>query len=402
MERASRWNYAWIYYLTAGILFGSAVLRSLLAYQDTPAQAQSLGLLSLGVVLFIFERHFSRKWPISFYIYLIIQVVLIVTLLYMPEPSDYFAMLFSVLAMQLMQHFEPKQGVIWIVMFAPIMFVPLMRNYVESQALAFTLVYTAVSAFMAAYSLATRRAQQERSRTEALALDLQEANEELQSYANQLERLAVTTERNRLARELHDSVTQTIFSMTLTTQSALMLLERDKSQVQDQLSRLYELTRSATSEMQTLMSELQPEYVTEDGLAEAIRQHLTGGHLPESLSIDLQVDGDQPLEVEEAKGLFRIVQEALNNTIKHASTDHAQIKLHLVEPVWLEIVDNGIGFDQEHSKGKMGVGLASMNERAQEIGWQLHVTTSPGKGTCIRVERPILEIGRHHGEAKTN
>jgi signal transduction histidine kinase len=387
MRISTTWSYKLIYYLTAGLLYGAALLRSIIAYQGSPALNQVLGLLAVALMLFIIERYFSRKWSTTFYLYLILQIAVIVTLLFMPRPSDYFAMLFAILAMQVMQHHELKWGAIWIALFAPLMFVPIMRNYDFSKAIAFTLVYTAMSIFLAAYSLATRRAQQERSRAQELAVELQEANSKLGFYVEQLERLALSTERNRLARELHDSVTQTVFSMSLSIKSALMVIERDSSQVASHLDRFYHLAQNAVSEMQTLILELHPEKLEEVKLTDALHRYLRDGTLPETLSVELAVEGNQTLEPKEAQSLLRIIQEAINNIIKHAETNQAQIRLHLVEPLWIEISDHGRGFDLDHAKNSKRVGLASMTERAQEIGWQLEIQTSPGDGTSVRVKK---------------
>jgi signal transduction histidine kinase len=319
-----------------------------------------------------------------------------------PLDPDYFALLFAVLSMQIMQRFDPKPASLWIGLFSIAMFVPLIRLYPSARAVPFTIVYTAVCVLTAAYSLAARRAVRARTRSQSLADELHRTNHELAIYANRLERLAISTERNRLARELHDSVTQTVFSMTLTTQSAMMLLESDPGQVKDQLNRLYQLSRSATSEMQTLISELRPESFAEGGLPEAIRRHLADGHLPESLSVNLVVEGDEQLDENESMGLFRIVQEALNNVVKHGDTDNAQIRIHLDEPAWVEIEDHGRGFDLDDEKGGRGIGLAGMKERVLEIGWQLQITSAPGKGTRVRVERRAPGGEVHDGERRAN
>lgn len=390
MGRSIRWTVEGRFYLTAGILFAAAALRSILTYQDHPSLETILALLSAWLILFASQRAMTLRWPATFPLYLILQATIIVILLHMPEASDYFAVLFAVLSMQLMQRFSPRTAALWIGLFSLAMFVSYTRSLPLAQTVAFTLVYTAVCVFTAAYSFAARKAVQARSRSQSLADELQKTNRELERVAARLERMAVSDERNRLARELHDSVTQTVFSMTLTTQSAAMLLERNPTQVKDQLNRLYQLARSATSEMQTLISKLRPELLAEGRLSEAIRQHIADGHLPESLLIDLEVEGEERLETEEAMGLFRIVQEALNNIVKHAGTDHAWIRMHLVEPAWVEIEDHGRGFDLGQATDNRGVGLASMGERAQEIGWQLQITSTPGEGTRVRVERNLL------------
>ena len=116
-------------------------------------------------------------------------------------------------------------------------------------------------------------------------MELQKTNRQLQSYSQHVQRLAAGRERQRLARELHDSVTQTIFSMTLTTQSALLLLERDRNQVAAQLDRLNLLARNALIEMQSLISRLAPEEA--GGFVPALRKHLAERRLLEALSVDL-------------------------------------------------------------------------------------------------------------------
>ena len=387
MKHPPRWTVEGRYYLTAGVLFGAAVLRAVLSYKNHQSLGSVLVLLSIWLVCFVGEHFITHRWPITFPPYVILQTAIIVALLYKPLKPDYFAVLFAVLSMQIMQRFRLKIAALWIGLFSIAMFVPLMQSYPSERAVAFTLVYSAINIFTAAYSLAAGRAVRARAQTQSLSKELEKTNQELETYASRLEKMAVSDERNRLARELHDSVTQTVFSMTLTTQSAVMLLERDPSQVKDQLNRLYQLTRSASSEMQTLISELRPELLAEGRLSEAIRHHLADGHLPETLSVDLEIEGDERLEVREAMGLFRIVQEALNNIIKHAGTNQAWIRMHLLEPVWIEIEDHGRGFEIEGSKDNQGVGLASMDERSQGIGWRLQVTTTPGEGTCVRVEK---------------
>jgi signal transduction histidine kinase len=260
------------------------------------------------------------------------------------------------------------------------------------EGMALTLVYTAVNVFLGSYVLATQRAQVARAQSHALAQELQEANRQLQASAERLEQLAVARERHHLAHELHDSVTQTIFSMTLTTQSALLLLDRDPCQVSLQLDRLTDLAHSALAEMHALISELRPEEKATGGLAAALRRHLAERRLPESLAVSLEVEGDQPLEPAEERSLFRIAQEVLNNIVKHAQASQAHIRLHLTEPFWMEIEDQGRGFDLQQARagGRAGgqLGLISMDERAAEMGWDLQVITSPGAGTRIRVEKP--------------
>jgi len=353
---------------------------------------QVLGLLVVWLVLFLSQPAISRMWSRYFLFYLLCQTALVLTLLSRPGFSDFFGSLLPILGMQVMLNLPSKVGGVWMGICAPIMVLLLVKTYGTTPAIALTLIYTAGNVFFGTYTLATRRAQAARLQNQTLARELQEANDQLHDYSNRLEQLAVTQERNRLARELHDSVTQTVFSMTLTTQSALLLLDRDPNRVGVHLERLNQLSRSALAEMQLLISELEPDKAAKEGLVPVLRWHLAGSRLPESLSVSLEVDGDQRLEFAEEQSLFHIAEEALNNIVKHARTSQAQVRLHLAEPFWMEIQDQGQGFDLTKAQNSGRVGLSSMHERAVEIGWDLQVITSPGAGTCIRVEKaPVRE-----------
>jgi signal transduction histidine kinase len=384
----------WIFYLAASFMFAAVLLRTLLIYRFSPGLGQALGLLLVWLFLAVSEPPISRRWSGYFPIYLIIQTVLVFVLLTLPGDPDFFAALLSILSMQVMLRLNPKIGALWIGVCALGIALRLAPTY-GTQTIALTLIYTATNVFLGSYALATRRVQAARTQNLALAQELQEGNQKLRDYTTRLEGMAAARERGRLARDLHDSVTQTVFSMNLTTQSAILLLDRNPQQVGSQLERLSQLAESALSEMQLLISKLRPEKIAKGGLAAALRSHLVDSRLPESLSVTLEAEGESPLEPAEEQSLFRIAQEALNNIVKHAQASHVQIHLHLAEPFWMEIVDQGQGFDLHQAQNSGRVGLNSMRERAAEIGWDLQIITSPGAGTRVRVEKtPVREVQR--------
>ena len=335
MKRLADRSFQWIFYLASSLNFGAVFLRSILVYRDSPELLTVLAMLFAWLVLFASEPMISRKWSKYFPFYLVLQTGLIFALLNIPRFNDFFASLFAILSMQIMLYLNSRIWVAWIGLCALVMTLVLVKTY-ENQIFALVLLYTAGNVLYGFYAQATRRAQTAHVENLALAMELQEANQKLQSYSTQMEQLVVARERNRLARDLHDSVTQTVFSMTLTTQSASLLLERDPDRVEGQLDRLNQLARNALSEMQLLIAELKPE-TGRGGLATALGGYLKGGQLPENLSVTLDVEGDQSLEPVEEQGLFRIVQEALNNIVKHAQTSSAQVRLHLAEPLWIEV-----------------------------------------------------------------
>jgi signal transduction histidine kinase len=308
-------------------------------------------------------------------------------LLATPGFSDFFSALFPALSVQVMARFNPRVWGIWIAFSALYMILLFENNYGIFDGFSLTLVYTAGNVFLGIYSLLIRRAEVARQQNQALASELAGANQKLETFASRLAQLAVVRERNRLARELHDSVTQTVFSMTLTAQSARLLLNRDQSEASIHLERLNQLAQSALAEMQVLISELKPDRVAREGLAGALQRHLSSNRVADCLSVSLKVEGHRSLEVGEEQGLFHIAVEAINNIVKHAQTSSSKIRLHLDEPFWMEISDRGRGFDLSRAQNGEGLGLAGMRERAEEIGWDLQVLTAPGAGTCIRVEK---------------
>jgi signal transduction histidine kinase len=391
MKRLSNRSPQWIFYLVTSFYLGTVFLRSILVYQEMPELLPILGALLIWVVFFVLEPIITRKWSRYFLLYLVLQTVLIFTLLGMPGSPDFFASLFVILSMQVMLHLESRIWIVWIALCTIVTTLLLVKSY-GSQAFALALLYTAGNVFYGFYAQTTRRAQEIRSENLALAREIQEANQKLRAYSTQMEQLVVAKERNRLARDLHDSVTQTVFSMTLTTQSASLLLERDPAKVESQLDRLSQLAQNALSEMQTLISELRPEEIGRGGLVTALRGYLTSGHIPENIAVDLDIQGEQALEQMEEQNLFHIVQEALNNIVKHSRASKAQVRLCLTKPMWIEIEDQGQGFDLQGAQKSGRMGLHSMRERAEEIGWDLQIRTSLGAGTCVRIEKLPEEV----------
>jgi signal transduction histidine kinase len=343
--------------------------------------------LAVWLILFASEMPLTSKLPGYFPVYLILQTCLIGLLLRMPYPSDYFGGLFAPLSMQIIQRFSLRFGAICIGLFTPIIVIFLAGTYGWSQAITLAGIYTVVSIFLAYYTLTNQRAQEARDRNQALAQELRATNQQLELLSAQQQKLVIARERQRLARDLHDSVTQSVFSMTLTTQTALLWLDRDPGRVEELLERVKQLAQNAVSEMQILISEVRPARFGEGGLVAAIREYISECQLPETLAISLEVDGSQSLTSTEEQNLFHIAQEAVNNIAKHSLASHAWIRLHLADPLWMEIADQGQGFDLERARGARRVGLDSMQERAKEIGWEFHVLTSPNAGTCVRIAK---------------
>ncbi len=383
--QASRLH-SWVYYSTLALMFAAAALRAVLLFQTSPLFDQILILLAAFLLGCIGSMLLGGRWPLVAVLLIALEIAATLSLA-LASGADFFIFLFAIPCMQIMQRFSTRETAFVLVLTTVLTLVALMPSSGALFAAGMAVVFFAGTVLLVAYIRATRRASRIEAEQHALVADLQQANERLENYSRQLQDLAAGRERQRLARELHDSVTQTIFSMTLTTQSALLLLDRDRQQLAEQLERLNELTESTLAELQTLISRLAPEEVGGGRFVSDLKEHLEERRRLENLSVSFEVQGNEALGPEEEAGLFRIAQEALNNVVKHSQASEAVLQLHLLQPLWMVIEDHGIGFDTRAAQGKGTVGLESMRERAEEIGWCLEVQSSPGSGTRVRVEK---------------
>ena len=202
---------------------------------------------------------------------------------------------------------------------------------------------------------------------------------------------AVLEERNRLARELHDSVSQQLFSMTLTAPAARAQMEKNPQRAAAQLDRLQETATAALAEMRALIFQLRPPALRDQGLVAALQQHAQALSRREGISIALSVVGDDRMARGLEQPLFRIVQESLNNVVKHADARTVTVSLEFgAEQVLLRVTDDGQGFDPDATPSGQGrhLGMISMRERAAEIGGTMELRSRIGGGTDVTVTVP--------------
>jgi signal transduction histidine kinase len=214
-------------------------------------------------------------------------------------------------------------------------------------------------------------------------------------------RHAAIEERQRLARELHDSVSQALYGIGLGAQSALGWLERDdRTRAVDSLGYVLELANAGLAEMRALIFELRPESLAQDGLVRALERQIVALRARHRLAIEtLSIDEpDVALPVKEA--LYRIAQEALHNTVKHARASAVRVQLTR-EDGWLvlDVHDDGAGFEPGGDfPGHLG--LRSMRERVERLGGDLAIDSAPGRGTRVRALVPAgMPTAPHPGPA---
>ncbi|HLW01377.1 MAG TPA: GAF domain-containing sensor histidine kinase [Ktedonobacterales bacterium] len=216
--------------------------------------------------------------------------------------------------------------------------------------------------------------------TVRLTADLVESRERLL--------LAREEERRRLARELHDSVSQALYGISLGAHTARKALERDPAQVAEPLDYVLSLAEAGLAEMRALIFELRPESLEQEGLVAALTKQAAARRARHQIVVSTELCNEPDLALHAKQELYRIAQEALHNTVKHARAREVTLRLaQTAEGVTLVVHDDGAGFDTTASfPGHLG--LHSMRERVASLGGSLQIESAPGQGTTVRAHLP--------------
>ena len=203
--------------------------------------------------------------------------------------------------------------------------------------------------------------------------------------------LSILSERNRLALELHDAVTQKLFSLNLAAESAATLLARDAEAARTQLERVRALSREALDELRSLILGLRPADLEHDGLEGALRKEVAMVSRVHGIEVRLSARSVPGPDAPRDAQVLRIANEAVHNAVRHAAASHVTVELrgdgHML--LALEVSDDGHGFDPgDPELRSRHLGLTSMEERAAELGGRLAISSAPGDGTTVRLELP--------------
>ena len=204
----------------------------------------------------------------------------------------------------------------------------------------------------------------------------------------QAEELAVLAERQRLARDLHDSVTQSLYSVTLYANAAALALAAGKQDVTaGYLQELQETAQEGMRDMRLLIFQLHPPVLETEGVVAALQARLAAVEGRAGLQAELHVEGERRLPIAIESELYWIAQEALNNVRKHAAARHVIVHLHFTAAtVSLDVSDDGVGFDPQAVPAIRRGGMRTIAERAARVGGKLIYKSTPGAGTRVKVE----------------
>jgi signal transduction histidine kinase len=216
---------------------------------------------------------------------------------------------------------------------------------------------------------------------------LEEANAKLTNYAQTLEDLAITKERNRIAQELHDTLSHTLSGLSVQLETMKAYWDFDPLTARKRLDKSLAAARSGLVETRRILMALRAKPLEDLGLICAIRQMAEEAVAGAGLALEIDISDNLPaLPADIEQCIFRVAQEGITNVIKHAKASLLTIKLELKEnKVALTIRDNGAGFNLQNGNGVKHFGLMGMRERAEFVKGELKITSQPGAGTSIQL-----------------
>ncbi|MEO3946795.1 sensor histidine kinase [Gorillibacterium sp. CAU 1737] len=199
---------------------------------------------------------------------------------------------------------------------------------------------------------------------------------------------AIMEERQRLARDLHDAVSQQLFAISMTATAVGRIIDRDIDKATRQIHLIEEMASVAQSEMRALLLHLRPVHLEGKRLAQGLRDLINELQAKVQVQITLEMDEELQLQKGIEDHLFRIVQETLSNALRHSKASHLEIRLAATDSVRLVVRDNGVGFKLDEVK-HASYGLVSIRERVSELGGSLHIVTAPDRGTRLDIRIPL-------------
>ena len=368
-------------FLLDAATYVSTAVMALLGVSGLPTLALQVISLTLCLTFalvyrFHFRTGFYERNPA---LYFGTQLVLLTMLLLLKsEANDAYNFLFYILTVHTAVVLNLRTAIAWTTLyFVVAAAVVLMSRGANGLYAVFFYLATFIICFIFGHIVQQTELTSERNRLLV---------EELQATQKKLQELAVVEERNRLARDLHDSVKQQVFAISMQLSAArASLKEYDKAY--PPVAQAEKLAQQAGAELTTLIHQLRPPVLEQKSLAEAIRAHVNDWKHQANIETEMNI-GEVPVSPESEQALFRVLQEALANVARHSQANKVWIRLNSEnDHVALRIEDNGIGYDAERIA--KGIGLDSMKERLAAVHGTLEISSRPLQGTCVtaRVRR---------------
>jgi signal transduction histidine kinase len=339
-------------------------------------------LFALSIYLYSkFFEHFWQRLAL-----LLFQIVLVFIIVIVGEGMDFLPILYFIVVPMAYLSFSFVQASALTLLCLATQFIAYLIVADIGEALASLLPYGGGFAFFAAVSTALIQQQKDRQRAEQLLVELEKAHRQLQAYAAQVEALAVAEERNRLAREIHDSLSHYLTAMTMQLQAAGKLVAEEPARAAESIAKVEGMARESLAELRRSVAALRASPVDSTTLDDAIGelvQNLRDGGIAATFTIQGET---HPIPIQTKTALYRVAQEGLTNVRKHANASAVEIRLaYEPEQVTLSITDNGTG---QRGAQRDGFGLLGLRERVNLLGGTLEAGDNPESGFHLQVSVP--------------
>lgn len=246
-------------YLVGFIIIAAVAFRTMIFYQGENNLALVISLLAIYSLLYILEPWFIFKIGWYKFFYFLLQSVVVIILTNLRPFTDVSSLLYVPLCIQVIRAYRRRTGMIWLIFYIALLMITLILGMGWLAGFVLSLLFLAVCSFLISYDDLYLRTEADQIESQSLLADLQSAHQKLQEYTAQADELATARARNQLERELHDSVGQTIFGVTLISQSARLLMEKEPDLVSEQIDRLQKMTENSLAQLRSLIAQLRPQ-----------------------------------------------------------------------------------------------------------------------------------------------
>jgi signal transduction histidine kinase len=346
--------------------------------------------LALAVVM-AFQGYLEKRgldW-----LFLLLLTALASSLYFFGIEPGFYLIIFFIISANAMIYFRAWGGLAWVITLAVISMLSFVGAYGFQSGLINVLVYSGGYLFFGAFGQALARAQEAREQSERLYNELQAAHEQLQDYVFRVEELAVAQERNRLAREVHDSLGHRMTVSAVQLEGAQRLLAKDPEKAAEMVGTVREQVKQALSELRQTVATLREPVETGMAIEHSLQRLVNSFEDATGLTVNMTVEEITSLPDTHRAVLFRVAQEALTNVQRHANAKSVWLTLFRKEnSIRLLIGDNGIGFPEE-SEG-ISFGLSGIRERTIQLGGSCAFEERVGGGAQVSVSLPLPEGGQ--------
>lgn len=380
------------------VLFALGALGILIAFSE--GYEYRWVILGLVAILFALDAitHFKSSWHDSIWTQRLLMALMTlntVALLAVPPHIDIFVIVFFVLSVTAAMLFEPKEWTAWIAGFVVLTFLYYLNVHSLQDGMIMAIVYAGAYYFFATFAKSMSDANKAEAESKQLLSELQDAHQQLQAYADQVEELTIVDERNRMAREMHDTVGHRLTVSAVQLEAAQRLITKDSARAEQMVGTVREQIGEALNELRQTVAALRAPLeedlrldVSLQRLAEQFRQG-TG------LKVEVETPDDLPvLEPQQRQAIYRAAQESLTNIQRHAQATNVWMQLQRQENgIVLYVSDDGIGIPPKLNAD--GFGLRGLRERASQLGGDFQLSPRPGGGSQAIFHIPLTAEQNH-------